>query len=190
MLRNFSQTATPLRGTYVTSHRRPCLPAVAAWLNASGSLTARLQRHGHVHVSVLQQRSQRLWAQERKELQCHSGHVREVVIRVNGVPAVWARSATPHHAKRGAWKAMAGLGNRPLADILFQSRRIARGAFFPIHIPRVGMERRVIRSGWKGEGVRNTEGLPRWGRSSVFTRKGQPLRVCEVFAPWILELGV
>ena len=151
---------------------------------------------------VLRQGTQRLWPQERQALHGSSGHVREVLLLVNGVPAVWARSSTSLAARRGGWKAMTELGSRPLADILFQTRRIARSPLRPFHIAPQGQVERAIRKHWRQYGQQHGQQhpasqtgdaqkpLPRWGRSSVFVRKGQSLRVFEAFAPWVLAMAV
>jgi chorismate--pyruvate lyase len=164
----------------------PISASLRAWLKAPGSLTARLRRHGPVEVIVLRQGSQTLWAQERGDLQCLYGHVREVALLVNGVPAVWARSAASHTAIQGPWKALVNLGNRPLAELLFQGRHVPRDALKPHYIRRHGPMECQLRDAWAAlhPGSGNAD-LPRWARSSVFWHKGQPLRVMEAFAPWI-----
>jgi len=167
--------------------RRPCSPLTSAWLTASGSLTARLRQLGDVQVLVIRQGTQGLWPQEQEALQGVSGHVREVVLLVDGVPAVWARSATPHSAVRGGWKAMANLGSRPLAEILFDDRHIVRTPLRPISIVRHGPVDHGLRNGWPPNDATDAKRLPKWGRSSVFIRKGQPLRVFEAIAPWVLD---
>ncbi len=167
------------------------LPANAnlrAWLQAPGSLTARLRTLGTVEVVVLRQSTQALWTQEQDDLQSAVGHVREVALLVNGVPAVWARSATSQAAVNGPWKALINLGNRPLAELLFQGRHIARDPLRPHHIQRHGPLECYLRSSWKRLHLDCKDSdLPRWARSSVFWNGQQPLRVMEAFAPWIAQ---
>ena len=149
-------------------------------------------------MRVLRQGTQRLWPQERQALHGRAGHVREVLLLVNGVPAVWARSSTTLAARRGGWKAMTELGSRPLADILFQTRNLARSPLRPFHIAPQGQVERTLRKHWRQHGRQHPasqtgyaqQPLPRWGRSSVFVRKGQALRVFEAFAPWVLAMAV
>lgn len=159
-------------------HSHPVQPRLHAWLQADGSLTARLRQHGVVQVVVVRQGTQALWPQEQQDLGCRSGHVREVVLLVDGMPAVWARSATPHAALQGPWKALANLGNRPLAELLFQGRRVQRSPLQSIPLVRHGLMDSRLHKAWTGP-------LPRWARSSVFWHQGQPLRVMEAFAPWL-----
>ncbi|MDD2925410.1 chorismate lyase [Rhodoferax sp.] len=168
---------------------RPVHPPLLAWLRAEGSLTARLRAHGRVEVVVLQQGTQSLWPRERADLNTRSGHVREVMLLLNGLPAVWARSATPHRARQGPWKALANLGNRPLAELLFQRRHIQRDQLQPHRLTRRGQITGRIRQSWnKLHGATPASPLPRWARSSVFWRQGQPLRVLEALAPWTTQL--
>ena len=172
-------------------HAAPTHPTLRAWLQAPGSLTARLRAHGVVEVRVQRQGSQALWPQEQRELGCRSGHVREVVLLLNGIPVVWARSATSHRALKGPWKALTGLGNRPLAELLFQGRHVSRQPLLTHHFAQHGPVEQRWRHTWGrlslSLGQTNTAS-PRWGRSSVFCRHGQPLRVMEAFAPWIARL--
>ncbi|MGH6648996.1 chorismate--pyruvate lyase family protein [Aquabacterium sp.] len=159
----------------------PASPSLHAWLMATGSLTARLRAHGRVEVQVQRQGSQRLWPEERRDLRCRSGHVREVILLLNGVPVVWARSATSHRALQGTWKALTGLGTRPLAELLFQRSHVGREPLRIQQLTRHGRAESRLRAAWPGT-------HPRWARSSVFWQHGQALRVMESFAPWIARL--
>lgn len=156
---------------------------VKAWLSGGGSLTARLREHGTVEVVVLREGVRPLWPQEQRDLRCRCGHAREIALLVDGRPAVWARSVTPRLAVRGAWKAMVTLGKRPLAELLFQGRALQRDPLVPQRLPRHGAVAGRMRSAWSPPGTT----LPQRARSSVFWRKGQPLRVFEAFAPWVLR---
>jgi chorismate--pyruvate lyase len=182
------RSATPLSPKRRAAHHpdqrrapRPISPRLQAWLTAPGSLTARLRAHGVVEVKVQRQGSQRLWPQERRALACRSGHVREVVLLLDGVPVVWARSATSHQGLHGAWKALTGLGTRPLAELLFQRRHVCRE---PLLIHRLAGHGRAdcrLRKTW-------SQAHPHWARSSVFWHRGQALQVMESFAPWVVQL--
>ncbi|MES2091479.1 MAG: chorismate lyase [Pseudomonadota bacterium] len=160
-----------------------------AWLRAPGSLTARLRAHGLVEIQVQHQGSQALWAPEQHDLHCLSGHVREVVLLLDGMPVVWARSATSHRALKGPWKALTGLGNRPLAELLFLGRHVCREPLQTHHVPRHGRIEQRLHAAWQQLHPDQPDAAtPRWARSSVFWRDGQPLRVMEAFAPWITRL--
>lgn len=160
----------------------PVAPALMAWLAAPGSLTARLMAHGPVTVKRCRQGTARLTAPERKALRATAGHVREVVLSVAGQPAVWARSATRARGLKGPWKAVRGLGTRPLAELLFSHARVLRGPLEQ-HTWRRGSPEQ--RRACKDLAALGASQPPRWARASVFAHQGQPLRVMEAFLPHV-----
>jgi chorismate--pyruvate lyase len=187
-----SRTAVRLNGP------RPASPLLRQWLEATGSLTARLRLLGTVRVEVIDQGRRQLWPQEMRALRCTVGHVREVVLRVDGRAAVWARSSVPAHAVKGPWKAIRGLGTRPLAELLFSNRTVRRGPlqsmrFRPHSLPKSHMARQ-----WSSLGctARLHEDVvekwvptwtPSWARHSLFFHHNHPLQVLEAFAPWVTK---
>lgn len=163
-------------------------PALCRWLKAPGSLTARLRQLGAVEVQVQHQGTQRLWPAERQALGVRSGHVREVLLLLQGQPVVWARSATPHRALRGPWKALKGLGARPLAELLFSHASVQRGRLARSPWRTGGPEHSRARRDWLRHpalagAAASQSAPPRAGRASVFWHHGQPLRVMEAFSP-------
>lgn len=155
------------------------------WLVATGSLSARLAATGEVFaVQVLTQGQQPLTVDEARALGLgaqRKGYVREVVLWVDAVPRVLARSVTAHRNSLGAWRALRGLGTRPLADVLFKSTGITRQALqFAALKPHSPLQRRVAKL-WRSASGRPLDriGLP--ARRSVFTRHGAALLVMEVF---------
>jgi len=168
-------------------------PSTNAWLFAGGSLTARLRAHGAVEVIVVKQGAAALWPAEQGDLNCRCAYAREVILLLNGRAAVWARSVTPIPAFHGAWKSLAGLGTRPLAELLFEGRSLARSELVPHRLERQGPVTQWVRQATgqislvAGQSAYAFE-LPIWGRSSVFWRRRQPLRVFEAFAPWVTQL--
>ena len=164
-------------------------PRLALWLQAEGSLTSRLRRHGRVEVLVQQQGAMALGAPERADLQQRCGYVREVVLLLDGKPAVWARSATTLAAIKGPWRAMKGLGTRPLAELLFAARHVEREPLRALHLSQGSPLQRHMGSQWLQLAQQNAQtGVPHWARSSVFWHNGHPLRVMEAFSPWVLRL--
>ncbi|MFC7411758.1 chorismate--pyruvate lyase family protein [Hydrogenophaga atypica] len=164
-------------------------PSTNVWLFAGGSLTARLRAHGTVEVVVVRQGASALWLAEQRDLTCRCVYACEVILLLNGRAAVWARSVAPLPAFHGAWKSLAGLGTRPLAELLFKGRSLDRDALVPRRLLRHGPESRWVRPSTVVAGhVENPLVQPTCGRSSMFWRKGQPLRVFEAFAPWVTQL--
>ncbi|OYT98093.1 MAG: chorismate--pyruvate lyase [Burkholderiales bacterium PBB1] len=158
--------------------------ALRAWLLSDGSLSRRLaQTFGGFRVQLLGQGTAPATAEELRVLRRHGTgrcrlqrcHVREVVLWGDGQPLVHARSVLPAVQARLTWRAVRGLGHRPLADLLFGLRAA--------HCDRLGgqstaplLARRLAhRLGWSTH--------PLWCRRSVFTRRGVPLLVTEWFAP-------
>jgi chorismate--pyruvate lyase len=168
------------------------------WLQADGSLTSRLRVYGTVEVRVQEQGRRPLWAAERADLQASCGYVREVVLLLNGRPAVWARSATTQAAIQGPWSALRGLGTRPLAELLFAGRHVERAPLQAQHLARCGLQASHILGHWQALQEHSAQAAlvqpcqyadaPRWARSSVFWRHGHPLRVMEAFSPWVAAL--
>lgn len=163
-------------------------PRAQAWLRLGGSLTAHLRRVGDVRIVVLREGPQSLWIQERRDLGIPCGYVREVTILVNGRSAVWARSATSTVAVKGPWRALASLGSRPLAELLFHDRGISRSPLQPQDVGGCSPDQVHIARALQEAPLGVTAFRPAGARSSVFMRQGQALRVYEAFAPWILEL--
>jgi chorismate--pyruvate lyase len=55
--------------------------------------------------------------------------VREVLMSLDGIDGVVARSLTPLAASRSTWQGMRRLRTRPLADMLYHDRTVQRSAF-------------------------------------------------------------
>lgn len=161
--------------------------ALRAWLLSDGSLSRRLSlSFGGFKVQLLGQGTAPATAEELQVLRKHGGgvrvqrcHVREVVLWGDGQPLVHARSVLPAVQARLTWRAVHGLGQRPLADLLFGLRaahcaRLGAQCMAPLQARRLG-----DRLGWADH--------PLWCRRSVFTRRGVPLLVTEWFAPTVRD---
>lgn len=157
------------------------------WLRAPGSLSQRLARLGQRYeVQLLSQRIAPLRAQERLALglpRRGCTMVREVILRVDGRPLVWARSALHQSALAGPWKAVKGLGTRPLGHLLYEDRRIRRSELQPRRLARHGHTRRQMQRQWLAATGSPASPQMLWSRNSVFSRGGAQLRVMELFVP-------
>jgi chorismate--pyruvate lyase len=160
------------------------------WLRAPGSLSRRLARLGdRYEVQVLRQRVAPLRALERAALGLPRRGctvVREVILRVDGRPLVWARSALHQSALAGPWRALKGLGSRPLGHLLYDDPRVERSELQPRRLARHGHTRRQLQRQWLAATGEPASAQMLWSRNSVFVRRGATLRVMELFAP---ELG-
>ena len=166
--------------------KAPVDRALRAWLQSDGSLSRRLARaFGRFEVQVLKQGSAparpdelRLLRQAgRSRLSVQRCHVREVVLRCDGQALVYARTVLPAVQSVMTWRALRGLGSRPLADLLFGLRaahgqRLGSGRMAPLRATRLRE-----RLGWTQN--------PLWYRRSVFIRRGMPLLLTEWFAPQV-----
>jgi chorismate--pyruvate lyase len=160
------------------------------WLRAPGSLSRRLAALGQRYeVQVLRQEVTPLRAQERAALGLPRRGctvVREVILRVDGRPLVWARSSLHQSALAGPWRALKGLGAKPLGHLLYDDPRVRRSELQPRRLARHGHTRRQMRKQWLAATGEAASPQMLWSRNSVFSRCGAALRVMELFAP---ELG-
>ncbi len=164
-----------------------------AWLQSPGSLSRRLANaFGGFQVRVLSQRVAPAWPDELVALRRAGAGlrvqrclVREVMLWGDGQPLVHARSVLPAVQARLTWRALRGLGSRPLADLLFGLRaahcqRLGQGRMVPCRARRLAQRlEHSSDSAWRG--------APLWFRRSVFTRRGVPLLVTEWFAPAVRQ---
>jgi chorismate--pyruvate lyase len=156
------------------------------WQTAPGSLSLRLAAlGGRLEVQRLSQRVQPLLPGEAHDLQRPADTrvlVREVLLRVDGRALVWARSVVPARATRGPWRALLGLGSRPLAELLFADPAVSRSALQPETWRRGSPWHRRATAAWQAGCGQPWPGNQVVARSSVFWRGGMPLRVFEAFA--------
>jgi len=166
----------------------PCSPRLAAWLTAPGSLTQRLRRTGHrLEVVRLAQGSAPLLPGEARDLGLRGApqraHVREVLLVVDGRPLVWARSVACARAVGGPWRALKGLGSRPLAELLFASPHVERSALRAARLAPASPWQRHLARQCRHAAPELAAARGVWARWSVFCKGGQRLRVLEAFLP-------
>jgi chorismate--pyruvate lyase len=164
----------------------PARGGVRRWLQATGSLSARLAATGQTFsVLVLRQGRQPLTVDEARALGLgaqRTGYVREVLLHVDGTPRVFARSVTAHGDSVGAWRSVRGLGSRPLADVLFRRSGITRQPLAFNQLKPQGPLRRHVARLWQAASDQPMSRTALPARRSVFTRHGAALLVMEVFA--------
>ncbi|MFN4116825.1 MAG: chorismate--pyruvate lyase family protein [Inhella sp.] len=166
--------------------------SLRAWLRAPGSLSQRLARHGRFEVELLRQTTAKLRAPERRQLgQPRRGCtlVREVLLRVDGRPLVWARSSLHKSGLAGPWKALKGLGTKPLATLLYADPRVSRSLLQPRRLAVRGATRRQMERQWQQATGESAPRAMLWSRHSVFHRQGALLRVMELFHPEVARLA-
>jgi len=168
-------------------------PTLRHWLFRPGALTAGLRQVGQVRLRVLAEYADGAPPDEAQAMRIAPGSpvwVREVLMSVDGVDSVPARSLTPLTASHGTWQGMRRLSTRPLADMLYHDRTVIRSPFacrrLAAPVPFHATALRAL-----GAGRQDPEAARVWARRSVFWRMGQPLLVAECFLPgfWSLTDG-
>lgn len=152
------------------------------WLFRPGALTAGLRRLGRLDLRVLAQYAQGALPDEALALRIQPGApvwVREVMMAVDGVDCVVARSLTPLAASRGVWQGMRRLRTRPLADMLYHDPAVTRSRFV---CRRLGPGVPFYTTA-RAAAARAGDAGTVLARRSVFWRGGQPLLVAEGFMP-------
>ncbi|MBX9904210.1 MAG: chorismate lyase [Burkholderiales bacterium] len=159
--------------------------ALRRWLTDPGSLTARLQRHaGEIKVKVLFQGLRRANRDEAFLLASPATRVmvREVLLLRGTTPLVFAHTVFAARGLRGAWRGIAGLGNRPLGAALFADPRIAR---FPLRQKKLPRNHPLY---LRAAAQLKKMPSPLWARRSIFAAGKSPILVSEVFLPAINDL--
>jgi len=156
------------------------------WLQAQGSLSARLAATGRVFdVQVLRQGRGPVTVDETCALGVegqHEGYVREVVLRLDAEAMVFARSVTPCDDSLARWRSLRWLGTSPLADVLFTRADISRLPMQYTRLKPTGPTYRHVAHAWQEATEHTLTHQPLPARRSLFVRHAAPLLVLEVFA--------
>ncbi len=164
----------------------------APWLTEAGSLTARLKAHSHsFRVQRLHQRTARCLSDEAGVIGLHqAGRVleREVLLRCDNTPAVFAHTVVPTSATASDWPLFSALGERSLGTTLFGDPLVRRGV---LEFARLREGHPLARRAWAAL-RENGVALPRahilYARRCLYRRRQGSLLVTEVFLPTVLEL--
>ena len=163
-----------------------CDAKLAPWLHDYGSLTRRIQqRSNHFAVCKVHSGLARIALDESTLLGVASqrlAYSREVFLYADNQPVVFAHSACAPKHLRGAWAAVAGLGNQPLGALLFAHPLIKRQ---PLNYKALRATHPLYQ---KAAVVLSNPPSKLWARRSLFYLHDQPLLVTEVFLPEILRL--
>lgn len=172
------------------------------WLTGAGSLTAKLKAHSQAfRVQCLHQRSARCLADEAAAIGLHRpGRVweREVLLRCDGRPVVFAHTVVPTTATAADWPLFSALGERSLGSTLFGDRQVRRGELEFARL-RSGhpLMRRACEALGAGGDLRDAYDSRRgadgtapvlYARRCLYRRHRGLLLVTEVFLPAVLAL--
>jgi len=158
----------------------------APWLRDHGSLTQRIQqRCAQFGVRNVCDRLMTAAHDETALLGLppqQKIYTREVFLRADNRPVVFAHSVVAPQHLRGAWQALQHLGSRPLGALLFSHPLVQRA---PLHFRELKASHPLYR---RAIAMLDTPPEKLWARRSLFTLHGAPLLVTEVFLPEILLL--
>jgi chorismate--pyruvate lyase len=161
--------------------------AMVPWLTTGGSLTARLVAHSAAfRVQRLHQRTARCLADEARAIGLpRPGRVweREVLLRCDEVPVVFAHTVVPMAATANDWPLFNALGERSLGSTLFYDPRVARGA---LEFARIRAGHPLMR---RAQAALGGEHTILYARRCLYRRRQGTLLVTEVFLPSVLELA-
>ncbi|KND55173.1 Chorismate pyruvate lyase [Candidatus Paraburkholderia kirkii] len=146
------------------------------WLTRGGSLTAHLRTLGAVTVEVTREAVDLSWQDEARALGVTPRApvwVREVALKVDGVPFVVAHSIVALEYSTGVWQSMRRLRTRPLAELLYSDSSVSRSALASRRLTARHPLHRLA-----SEQASDT-GHALVARRSVFQRHGAPLMVTE-----------
>lgn len=153
--------------------------ALRTWLTDRGSLTSRIVAHfSRFNLVRLEQHLQRPTRDERRELGLRDHElavVREVILRDGETPLIFAHSVAARSDLRGAWRGLSRLGQRPLAEMLFNDPNVMR---LPMEYKKLDARHALYR---RAKQVVVIDARTLWARRSVFWKRGRPLLVTEVF---------
>ncbi|PLP96755.1 chorismate--pyruvate lyase family protein [Cupriavidus pauculus] len=154
------------------------------WLRREGSLTAHLRKLGDVRVIVLFEGfiELRARASVMGGVTPRSAWARDVTLCVDGRPAIMARSLVEAKDSITGWRSIKGLGDSPLATLLYHDTGVCRSRF---EYGLLGREHRLFRLARRIVPESHTPRL--WARRSVFERQGARLAVAECFLPWLYQ---
>jgi chorismate--pyruvate lyase len=167
--------------------------AMRDWLTTPGSLTARLVAHSRsFRVQRLHQRSAICLPDEARAIALPRPErvwEREVLLRCDGAPVVFAHTVVPTSCTASDWPLFSALGERSLGATLFYDPLVMRG---PLEFARLRAGHPLTRRALAALGDTAPDMVPAetcfHARRCVYRRHQGLLLVTEVFLPTVLDL--
>lgn len=163
-------------------------PAMRAWLTAGGSLTAHLVAHSSAfRVQRLHQRTALCLADEARAIGMgRRGRVweREVLLRCDGEPVVFAHTVVPMSATAADWPLFNALGERSLGSTLFHDPLVRRGE---LEFARLRAGHPLVQRARTALGDARPDSIY-YARRCLYRRHQGTLLVTEVFLPAVMDL--
>jgi chorismate--pyruvate lyase len=162
------------------------------WLISGGSLTNKLKAHsGAFRVQVLHQETAICLSDEANAIGLHRpGRVweREVLLRCDNTPVVFAHTVVPMSADASDWPLFSALGERSLGSTLFGDPQVRRGALQFARLRATHPLARRARAALAANGCTVPDDHMLYARRCLYERHEGTLLVTEVFLPTVLEL--
>jgi chorismate--pyruvate lyase len=163
------------------------------WLTTPGSLTARLMAHSaSFRVQRLHQKSAICLPDEALAIGLPRPErvwEREVLLRCDGKPVVFAHTVVPTACTASDWPLFSALGERSLGTTLFHDPLVKRG---PLEFARIRAGHPLVRRALAALGAAGEAEVPAetlfHARRCVYRRHQGLLLVTEVFLPTVLDL--
>ncbi|WEF31205.1 chorismate--pyruvate lyase family protein [Pseudoduganella chitinolytica] len=167
-------------------------PPLRHWLTAGGSLTAKLKSHADTfRVQVLHQHVATCLSDEARAIGLHRpGRVweREVLLRCDNAPVVFAHTVVPMSADATDWPLFSALGERSLGTTLFGDPRVTRGTLEYARLRASHPLALRARAALAAEDHAALEEQLLYARRCLYRRRQGTLLVTEVFLPRVTRL--
>ncbi|MYN02567.1 chorismate lyase [Pseudoduganella sp. DS3] len=162
------------------------------WLTGGGSLTAKLKAHSDAfRVQLLRQDTAICLADEANAIGYHRpGRVweREVLLRCDNTPVVFAHTVVPMSADASDWPLFSALGERSLGSTLFGDPRVRRGELHYARLRATHPLAMRARAALAAQGAEVPADALLYARRCLYQRREGTLLVTEVFLPPVLKL--
>ena len=136
---------------------------ILSWLNESGSITSRIKSFSNFRLKLLRDGPGEVNAAEDDLIITNykENNIREVVLFSDEEPFIYAKSILPLETIRLGLDALGNLKENPLGDILFSNPEIKKEYML---FSKFESNKRIF-----------------YGRKGIYTVKGYPFSVCEIF---------
>ena len=136
---------------------------IISWLNEPGSITSRIKSFSNFRLKLLRDGPGEVNAAEDDLIisNYQENNIREVVLYSDKEPFIYAKSILPLETIRLGLGALGNLKENPLGDILFSNPEIKKKYML---FAKFESNKKIF-----------------YGRKGIYTFKGYPLSVCEIF---------
>ena len=136
---------------------------ILSWLNEPGSITSRIKSFSNFRLKLLRDGPGEVNAAEDDLIITNykENNIREVVLFSDEEPFIYAKSILPLETIRLGLGALGNLKENPLGDILFLNPEIRKKYML---FAKFELNKRIF-----------------YGRKGIYTVKGYPFSVCEIF---------